>query len=125
MIHADGNVLDAFPNQTMNCNERTVLQCNISTSMEFHIVAIYWTKQAEKGFKCDPKLSNNPPGFECSYTREALTLTILHPTPANIDVYVCSIRTDSGHGSKEISVSLGQFIVPLLLCSFISTKLHA
>ncbi|XDV13956.1 hypothetical protein PO909_002240, partial [Leuciscus waleckii] len=104
----DVKMLDAFPNQTMNCKERIVLQCNITTSMEFQIVAIYWTKQAEKGFKCDPKSSNNPPGFECNYTREALTLTILHPTPANIDAYYCSIMTDSGHDSKKINVSLGK-----------------
>lgn len=115
MIHADKKVLDAFPNQTMKCNETTVLQCNISKSMQLNIVQIYWTKQAEKGFKCDPTTNNNPPGFECNYTREALTLTILHPTPTNIDIYSCSIRTNSGHGSKKINVSLGQFIDPLLL----------
>ncbi|XP_056109388.1 uncharacterized protein LOC130087184 [Rhinichthys klamathensis goyatoka] len=104
----DEKVLDAFPNQTMNCNERTVLQCNISKSMKLNIVAIFWRKQSEEGFKCDPTSSNNPPGFECNYTREALTLTILHPTPANIDVYSCCIRADSTHGSEKINVSLGK-----------------
>lgn len=112
MIHAGGKVLSAFQNQIMNCNEKTVLQCNISSSMQLNIIEIYWKKQAEEGFKCDPRSSNNPPGFECNYTREALTLTILHPTPVNIGTYFCCIMMDSTHGSEKIHASLGQFIDP-------------
>lgn len=110
MIHAGEKVLHAFQNQIMNCNEKTVLQCNISSSMQLNIVEIYWRKQAEESFKCDPRSSNNPPGFECNYSREALTLTILHPTPVNMGTYFCCIRMDSTHGFDQINVSLGQFI---------------
>ncbi|KAK9978230.1 hypothetical protein ABG768_019990 [Culter alburnus] len=101
-------VLHAFQNQIMNCNEKTVLQCNISSSMQLNIVDIYWTKHEEKGFKCDPRSSDNTPGFECNYTREALTLTILYPTPVNMGTYFCCIRMDSGHGKDQINVSLGE-----------------
>lgn len=110
MIHAGEKVLHAFQNQIMNCKEKTVLQCNISSSMQLNIVEIYWRKQAEESFKCDPRSSNNPPGFECNYSREALTLTILHPTPVNMGTYFCCIRMDSTHGFDQINVSLGQFI---------------
>ncbi|KAK7174193.1 hypothetical protein R3I93_001400 [Phoxinus phoxinus] len=101
-------LLDAFPDQTMTCNERTVLQCNITASKQLTIVEIYWTKKAEPDFKCDPTSNNNPPGFECNFTGEALTLNILQSTPANIDTYYCCIMAASAHGSEKINVSLGE-----------------
>ncbi|XP_056310308.1 uncharacterized protein LOC130221746 [Danio aesculapii] len=98
--------LRAFPTQKTNCNERTVLQCNISSSVPLNIDQIYWTKHGENEFKCDPKSSKSPPGYECSYTREALTLTILHSTPAQMGQYFCCVMADSSHGFKEINVSV-------------------
>ncbi|XP_016398312.1 uncharacterized protein LOC107731679 [Sinocyclocheilus rhinocerous] len=100
--------LRAFKHQTVNCNERIVLQCNISSSTPLNIVKVYWKKTEEKDFECDPTSSNRPPGFECNYTGEALTLTISNPTPANMGSYFCCIKTDSGHGAKEINLSVGQ-----------------
>ncbi|XP_016411624.1 butyrophilin subfamily 1 member A1-like [Sinocyclocheilus rhinocerous] len=98
----------AFKHQTVNCNERTVLQCGVSSSMPLNFVKAYWKKQDDKDFECVSTSSNNPPGFECNYTGGALTLTISNPTPANMGTYFCCIRTDSGHGKEKIDVSIGQ-----------------
>ncbi len=109
-MHAGEIELHAVKHQTVKCNERTVLQCSVSSSMPLNIVRVYWRKQEEKGFECDPTSSNNPPGFECNYTGEALTLTISNPTPANMGTYFCCMKTDSGHGAEQINVSIGQYI---------------
>ncbi|XP_042576843.1 butyrophilin subfamily 1 member A1-like [Cyprinus carpio] len=100
--------MHAFNHKTVDCNERTVLQCNISSSEPLNIVKVYWKKLEEKDFECDPASSNDPPGFECKYTGEAMTLTISNPTPANMGTYFCCIKTDSGHDKKQIYVSIGQ-----------------
>ncbi|XP_026064669.1 tyrosine-protein phosphatase non-receptor type substrate 1-like [Carassius auratus] len=94
--------------QTLNCNERTVLQCSVSSSMPLNNVKVFWKKQEERDFECDPESKNNPPGFECNYTEETLTLTISNLTPANMGTYFCCIRTDSGHAKEKIDVSIGQ-----------------
>ncbi len=109
-MHTGEIELRAVKHQTVMCNERTVLQCSVSSSMPLNIVRVYWRKQEEKGFECDPTSSNNPPGFECNYTGEALTLTISNPTPANMGTYFCCLKTDSGHGAEQINVSIGQYI---------------
>ncbi|KAI2666642.1 Programmed cell death 1 ligand 1 [Labeo rohita] len=107
-MHAGQIQLRAFKHQTVNCNERTVLQCNISASMPLSTVKVYWKKLEEKDFECDPTSSNFPPGFKCNYTGEALTLTISNPTPANVGTYFCCIKTQSGHGAENINVSIGE-----------------
>ncbi|KAL1277571.1 hypothetical protein QQF64_024244 [Cirrhinus molitorella] len=100
--------LHAFKHQRVNCNEKTVLQCNISSPTPLNVVQVFWRKQDEEDFKCDPTSDNNPPGFECNYTEKSLTLTISNPTPANMGAYFCCIKTDSGHGAKHINVSIGE-----------------
>ncbi|KAF4115492.1 hypothetical protein G5714_002981 [Onychostoma macrolepis] len=100
--------LRAVKHQTVNCNERTVLQCSVSSSMPLNVVKVYWKKLNENDFECDPTSSYNPLGFECNYTGEALTLTISNPTPANMGIYFCCMQTDSGHGAEKINVSVGQ-----------------
>ncbi len=109
-MHSGEIELHAVKHQTVNCNERTVLQCSVSSSMPLNLVKVYWKKLNEKDFECDPTSSNNPPGFECNYTGGALTLTISNPTPANMDTYFCCIKTDSGHKAEKINVSIGQYI---------------
>lgn len=119
--------LRAFTTQKTNCNERTVLQCNISSSVPLNIDQIYWMKHGEQERTCDPESSKSPPGYECSYTREALTLTILRSTPAQMGQYYCCVMADSSHGYKGINVSVehctGEFSYQIpgpqqLQCSF-------
>ncbi|KAL1277570.1 hypothetical protein QQF64_024243 [Cirrhinus molitorella] len=107
-VHADQIQLRAFKHQRVNCNERTVLQCNSSSLMPLNGVKVFWKKLEEKDFECDPTSSNIPPGFECNYTREALTLTISNPTPANMGTYFCCLQMDSGHAKENINVSIGE-----------------
>lgn len=121
-MHAGQIQLRAFKHQTVNCNERTVLQCNISASVPLSTVKVYWKKLEEKDFECDPTSSNFPPGFKCNYTGEALTLTISNPTPANVGTYFCCIKTQSGHGAENINVSIGQYIN--LFCKIVSMNLN-
>lgn len=97
--------LHAIENQMMNCNKKAVLQCNISSSTAFEIREIKW-KKPDKGFECDPKSNSTSPEFECNHTKETLTLTILHPKPADIGAYFCTIKANVGHKSKAINVSI-------------------
>ncbi|KAI7804040.1 uncharacterized protein LOC130561805 [Triplophysa rosa] len=98
--------LHAHGNQMINCKEKASLQCNISSSMLFNILDIKWGKRNES-FECDPRSTiRTSPAFECNYTMGALTLTILHPKPADMGIYFCWIRTDAGHDFKELNVSI-------------------
>lgn len=108
LVNSKG-VIDLYAHeyQTVNCNEKAVLQCNISTRAEqFNLMKTNWKKLDEGSFECDPTSNNTSPEFKCDYTKKELTLTILHPKPANMGKYYCSIRTDSGHDSKTINVSM-------------------
>lgn len=61
-----------------------------------------WGKHNES---CDPRSSiSTSSSFECNYTMKALTLTILHPKPADVGTYFCSVQTDAGHDYKKIDV---------------------
>ncbi|XP_051995941.1 uncharacterized protein LOC127653328 [Xyrauchen texanus] len=103
-VNCEGDInLHAFNEQRINCNEKTVLQCNISSSVNFDIISTNW-KKYKNTFECDPRSSEGPSGFECNYTKEILTLTILRPTPANTGTYSCNLKTNSGHDSKKIDV---------------------
>ncbi|XP_055039860.2 uncharacterized protein [Misgurnus anguillicaudatus] len=110
LVNSIGDVnLYAHENQTINCNEKAVLQCNISTSSgaeQFNLKKTNWKKHEEKHFECDPTFNSTSPEFKCDYTKKALTLTILHPKPANMGKYYCTIQTDSGHDSKAINLSM-------------------
>ncbi|KAA0705257.1 hypothetical protein E1301_Tti019535 [Triplophysa tibetana] len=98
--------LHAHENQMMNCKEKAVLQCNISSSDTSNILEMKWGKHDEH-FECDARSTiSTSPAFECNYTREAFTLTILHPKPADVGVYFCSMKTNSGHDFKKINVSI-------------------
>lgn len=109
-IYAGFIELHAVENQMINCNEKAVLQCNISSSKAFDILEIKWKKH-NKSFDCDPRPKSTSPEFECNHTNETLTLTILHPKPADMGKYYCIIKTDAGHEFKFITVSIeGKFI---------------
>ncbi|XP_043089091.1 uncharacterized protein LOC122335316 [Puntigrus tetrazona] len=100
--------LRAVGGQRIKCHEKTVLQCDVISSVPLKVDKVYWKKQDEIDFECDAKSSNFPPGFECNYTGEALTLSILNTTPANTGTYFCCITTDSGHGKDNIDLFIGQ-----------------
>ncbi|XP_073699751.1 tyrosine-protein phosphatase non-receptor type substrate 1 [Garra rufa] len=109
LTYSKGEIqLRAFKQQRVNCNERTVLQCNISSPTPLNPIKVYWRKEEERDFECDPTSSKIPSGFECNYTGEALTLTITNPTPANIGTYFCCLKMESGHATETIKVSIGE-----------------
>ncbi|XP_051573653.1 uncharacterized protein LOC127452307 [Myxocyprinus asiaticus] len=106
-VNCEGAIeLHTYKKQMINCNEKTVLQCNISSSRNFDIIYTHWKKDKDN-FECYPRSSEGPSGFECNYTKEILTLTILRPTPANMGTYFCNLRTNTGHDSENINVFIG------------------